>query len=205
VFARHEKLVKTLVDISQMHDSPSHVHAIKILAHMTRHPTNAKHIVFEIKTIVPAMVLATKSKNDEARLHAIFSLQNLSQDRTCRQELANTKDLILALCPRARHTGATTEERLAAMSTLKNLTDEPANLITMSNTSECFATLMQIAHGQSDDVDEQMQFLACDALATLSHWLRKIATSGSAPPGKPSTTAALFVPTLKVVTWSQWE
>lgn len=198
--ARHEKLMATLVEISKLTDSESHTLAIKIIANMTRHRSNSKHIVFKLKIIVPAMVQATKSSDDEARLYALYALQNLSQDRYCRQEVANTKDLILSLCQRARQSKVQ-EEKLAAISSLKNLTDDPANLIPMSNTSECFATLMQLAHGSG--VTEEMQYLACDALATLSHWLRKIATSGVAEAGQ--TNNKMFVPSLKVVTWSQWE
>ena len=52
-----------------------------------------------------------------------------------------------------------------------------------------------------------MQYRACDALATLSHWLRKIATSGHSLdqtqrgrlPNK-----GLFVPSLREVSWNQW-
>ncbi|KAI2502939.1 hypothetical protein MHU86_11526 [Fragilaria crotonensis] len=198
--ARHEGLMKALVEISKLLDSPSHVYAVKILANVTRHRANAKHIVFKLKIIVPAMVQATKSTSIDARQHALFAIQNLSQDRYCRQEVANTKDLILALCQRARQS-TISEEKLAAISGLKNLTDDPANLIPLSNTAECFATLMQIAH--DSDVDVKMQYIACDALATLSHWLRKIATSGSI--GSSNTAApSLFVPSLKAVTFDQW-
>lgn len=199
--ARHEKLMQTMVDIALLHNSPSHVHAVKVLANVTRHRANSKHIVFKVKIIVPAMVEATKSPNDEARIYSLYALQNLSQDRYCRQEVANTKDLITALCQRARQ-ARIPDEKFVAIAALKNLTDDPANLIPMSNTPECFATLMQIAHGT--DVDEKMQYLACDALATLSHWLRKIATSGSVGQSGNDVPASLFVPTLKVVTFDQW-
>lgn len=187
-----------------MHDSPSHLHAVKVIAHLTRHRGNSKLIVFQIKIVVPAMVLATTSKNDDARKFACFAIQNLSQDKNCRQEVAGTKGLVMALCHRARQ-ATKSEEKLAAVSGLKNLTDDPANLIPMSNTPECFATLMQIAHGHDKDVSEEMQYLACDALATLSHWLRKIASSGQKTESKTMKASQMFVPTLKVVTWNQWE
>jgi hypothetical protein len=190
------------VDISKLHNSLSHAHAVKIIANITRHRDNAKHIVFKIKIVVPAMVFATKSPNEESRQHALCALQNLSQDQFCRQEIANTKDLILSLCQRVRQ-GTTDTEKLSAMSALKNLTDEPANLIPMSNTAECFATMMQIAHGNGVDVN--LQYLACDALATISHWLRKIATSGSIDINhSKESRAKLFEPSLKVVTFEQW-
>jgi len=199
ILARHDFLMETLVNISKLHGSPSHVHALRIIANLTRHPGSSKHIVFKVKIVVPAMVLATRSKNNTARLYALYTIQNLSEDRSCRQEVSNTRDLVVSLCQRARQ-AKLHEEQLAAVSTLKNLTDEPANLIPMSNTPECFATLMQIAHGG----DERIQYLACDALSTLSHWLRKIATAGSSETGQPSTTNTLFVPSLKVVPFNQW-
>jgi len=200
ILVRHDFLMETLVNISKLHGSSSHVHALRIIANLTRHPGNSKHIVFKLKIVVPAMVLATRSKNNTARLYALYTIQNLSEDRSCRQEISNTKDLVVSLCQRARQ-AKLHEEQLAAVSTLKNLTDEPANLIPMSNTPECFATLMQIAHGG----DERIQYLACDALSTLSHWLRKIATSGSSEAAaQPSTTNALFVPSLRVVPFNQW-
>jgi hypothetical protein len=153
------------------------------------------------------MVHGTYSPNDDTRKFSCFALQNLSKDKSCRQEVASAENLVYALCQRARH-ATDKEEKLSAISTLKNLTDEPANLIPMTNTQECFATLMQIAHGDEENVTDMMQFLACDALATLSHWLRKIATSGKSLEAAKSgiqPSQELFVPSLRVVTWTQWE
>lgn len=178
-----------------------------MLAHLTRHRGNSKFLLFKTRTVVPALVKATFSKNDEVRKHACYALQNLSQDKPCRQELAVIDGVLTCLCLRARQ-AKDVEERLAAIHALKNLTDEPANLIPMTNTPECFATLMQIAHASDGTVTEMMQYLGCDALATLSHWFRSIATSGQRidlikngqqPPKD------LFVPTLKIVTWQQWQ
>lgn len=202
-------MIKVLVAVSKLHDSNSHEHAVRIIANLTRHRGNSKEIVFKLRMIgvVPAIVKATVSMNDETRKYACFALQNLSQDKPCRQELAATEDLLTALCVRIRQ-AANPEERLSAIHALKNLTDEPANLIPMTNTPECFATLMQIAHASDDSVTEIMQYLGCDALATLSHWFRSIATSGKRIDTmkrghKPSKD--LFVPTLKIVTWQRWQ
>ena len=164
-------------------------------------------ILYQLKNFVPAIVRASFSQNDETRKYACFALQNLSQDKPCRQELAVTPNLLTALCVRVRQ-AADPEERLAALHGLKNLTDEPANLIPMTNTPECFATLMQIAHASDDSVSEMMQYLGCDALATLSHWYRSIATSGQRidyqqKGQKPPKD--LFVPSLKIITYQQWQ
>ena len=180
---------------------------MKLLAHLTRHRNNSKPIVFRLRNVVPALVNATFSEDDASRLYACYALQNLAQDKPCRQELAITQNLLSALCYVARQ-GNTPEERLAAIRALKNLTDEPANLIPMSNTPECFATFMQIAHASDDSITETMQYLGCDALATLSHWFRSIATSGQRMEAlklKQTPSKELFVPSLKIVSWQQWQ
>lgn len=205
--ARVNDLVPIVVEISKMQDTSIHVLAVQLLAHLTRHRLNSKMLVFNQQTVLPALVKASYSSSEVARRHASFAIQNFSHDKSCRQELASSEKLIIALCKRARHS-KDSDERLASICALKNLTDEPANLIPLSNTPECIATLMQIAHGQEEGVTEMMQFRACDALATISHWLRKIATNGqsmnAAKHGemKPSS---LFVPSLKVVGFDQYE
>lgn len=151
------------------------------------------------------MVHAMSSSSVLSRTFACRALQNLAQDKSCRQDIAMTKGLVESLVQRVGLSG-NEEEKFAAVSALKNLADEPTNLIPMTNTPDCFATLMQVAHGQDGNTTEMMQFLACDALATLSHWLRKIASmeapsTGPASPKEP----ILMNPTLKVVSWSQWK
>jgi hypothetical protein len=207
-FARDQMFVSTMVEISKYHESPSHVMATKLLANLTRHRLNTKILVFQQRTVAPALVAATQSPSNEARRFACYGLQNIAQDKSCRQEMATTKNLIVALCARAR-LATDEEERLAAVSALKNLCDEPANLIPMTNAPDCISTLMHVAHGMEAGVTCMMQYRACDALATLSHWLRKIATSGlsleASHNGKPPVSSELFVPSLRVVTWNQWE
>ena len=204
-FARDLHFLTTLVDISHYQQSPSHTLAMKILAHLTRHRLN-KVLAFKPKSVVPAFVAATQSENDETRLYACYALQNLSQEKSCRQELAIANHLIESLCERCR-SATVYEERLATISTLKNLCDEPANLIPMTNTADCVSTLMQLAdedEGSSGSGKKNM--IQYRALATLSHWLRKIATSGysldATEQGRPPM-KGLFVPTLREVSWNQ--
>jgi len=208
VLARHGFLVDTLLQIAKLQESLSQHYGLQILAHLTRHRGNSKLFVFKNKTVVPTMVFALGSENTESRKYACFCLQNLSQDKPCRQELALVEGLIPSICRRIR-TSKNAEEKLAALHTLKNLTDEPANLIPMTNTPECFATLMQVAHASDDSVTEMMQYLGCDALATLSHWLRSIATSGqrigTIRKNNENLKDNLFVPSLKVVRWEPWQ
>ena len=207
--ARKTELVEALIKISTFEHSPSQLTAVKLLVHLTRHQETTKHLIAESKDFLPILVRATFSDNDEIRKYACFAFQNLSQDPPCRQHLAITPDLLLALCARARQ-ATDPDERLASIHALRNLTEEPANLIPMTNTPECFATLMQLAHAGDESVTEMMQYLGCDALATLSHWFRSIATSGqhmeetgSDSKSTPSNKKP-FVPTLKTIPYEQW-
>jgi len=207
ILARHKSLIDTLVEISKLQNCQAHEHAVKLIAHLTRHRGNTKLFSFKARKIIPALVHSLLSTNDEARKYACFGLQNLSQDKPCRQELAATDGLLAGLCVRIRQ-ASDAEERLSAVQALTNLTSEPANLIPMTNTPECIATLMQIAHPGDDSVTETMQFLACDALATLSHWFRSIATSGRQIGQNNNATQGgneLFVPSLKIVAYEQWQ
>lgn len=205
-FARSSDLLKTMIKISNCHDSPTHALAVKFLANLSRHRLNTKIMVFQERDTLPALVKATTSEYDEARLYACYAIQNIAQDKSCRQELAGIDDLVTRLCRRGRF-AQVEDERLSAISAIKNLCDEPANLIPLTNTPECIATLMHLAHGREEGVTEMMQYQACDALATLSHWLRKIASNGQAlnrKNGDPQENG-LFVPSLRVVTWNQWQ
>ncbi|VEU33968.1 unnamed protein product [Pseudo-nitzschia multistriata] len=211
VLARHVQLVNTLVFITRLQESSSQEHAVKILANFSRHRSNSKFLVFKIRGIVQAVVSATYSENTESRKYACYTLQNFSHDKPCRQQLALIDNLLEAVCARIREP-ASGDEKMAALHALKNLTDEPANLIPMTNTPECFATLMQVAHADSHSITEEMQYIACDALATLSHWFRSIATSGQrigmTHPEENANRFAkdeLFVPSLRVLTWEPWQ
>ena len=205
--ARHDQLMVSLSVIANHHDSLSHLLAVKILASLTRHRLNTKILVFKQHDVVPALVKATTSGNDSARLYSCYAIQNLAQDKSCRQELAVAEGLIAAICDQCRK-AKPEEERLAAISAIKNLCDEPANLIPLTNTPDCIATLMHLAHGMEEGITELMQYRACDALSTLSHWLRKISTSGQAlenAKAKKPPPKTLFVPSLEVVSFNQWK
>lgn len=72
---------------------------------------------------------------------------------------------------------------LAAVASLQNLSDEPANLIQFTIVKDCIGTIIYLAQFEKahmiDGVETHLaQFLAKNALATLSYWFRKIAMSG---------------------------
>jgi hypothetical protein len=61
------------------------------------------------------------------------------------------------------------------------LSDDPFNLVTMTNTPGCTATLLALANSDkrasASGNNTMVQYLACDTLATLSHWLLTLSTT----------------------------
>ncbi|KAL9188694.1 hypothetical protein ACHAXT_007072 [Thalassiosira profunda] len=209
LLARRATVVETLAEVSQRHGSPSHARAMAVLAHLTRHPKNGHHLVYKCPFLLPALQSATGSRDGEARRYAFCALQNLSMDKSCRAPIAHAPDIIWSLTQRCkeRPSGDEDEARTAAVATLQNLADEPANLIQFTIVTDCIGTLVRIAR---EDVarggrTELTSFMAKNALATLSHWFRKIATSGSERTGtRSSARAQLYHATLEPTGFDQW-
>lgn len=173
-------MINALVGVSKRHSSPSHARAMAILAHLTRHPKNCHLLVFKYSSLLPMLQDATTSSDNEARRYAFCALQNLSIDKACRAPIAHTPKVIWSLIERCKDRN-TEAEWMAALATLQNLSDEPANLIQFTIVNDCIGTIIQIAGGdekQGEKIDLG-SFMAKNTLATLSHWFRKIATSGS--------------------------
>lgn len=190
IIARDLTTVESLVGVSNLHHSPSHSHAIAILAHLTRHPKNCHQLVYKYASLLPMLQAATASPDKEARRYAFCALQNLSMDKSCRAPIAHSPKIIWSLTQRCKVKNMDTiiddgnnedEARMAAVATLQNLSDEPANLIQFTIVKDCIGTIIQTAR---EDVvkcepTDLTSFMAKNTLVTLSHWFRKIATSGS--------------------------
>jgi hypothetical protein len=180
--ARAEALVEALIDVAKKQSSPSHTRALTILAHLTRHPQNGHHLIFQYLELLPMLQKATESADADARKYALCAIQNLSMDYSCKTAIAHTDKMILSLTGRCH--GETNEEVHAAVAALQNLSDEPANLIQFTIVKNCIGTIMSIARSNKARMDEGIEtkmtkFMAQNTLAKLSFWLRKIATSAS--------------------------
>lgn len=213
--ARSECLVNALIGVSKKHASPSHPRAIAILAHLTRHPKNCHQLVFKYLTLLPMLQNATGSDDTEARKYALCALQNLSMDKSCRAPIGHTPEMIASLTERCNSQNK--EEVLAAVASLQNLSDEPANLIQFTIVKNCIGTIISIAQSDKarmlDGVETDLtQFMAKNALATISFWFRKIATSGSLRMlrdskeggGSPGATVPLYDAVLQPTGYNQW-
>jgi len=207
VIAREETLVEALINVSKMYTSPLHTRAISILAHLARSTRNCHHLVFNYVQLLPMLQNAIISENADTRKHSLYAIQNLSIDKSCRAPIAHTPTIIASLTDRCN--SESEEEVIAAVASLHNLSDEPANLIQFISANNCIGTMIGIANSEMIDDDERhlVQFMAKDILATISFWFRKIATSGAqkiSGDTTPATTMPLHDAVLKPTTYCQW-
>lgn len=116
--------------------------------------------------------------------------------------------VIPSLCDRIRD-GEDEEERLSALQSIKSLSEEPSNIVVMSNTPDCMQTLIMIADGTDKTVSEMMRYVASDTLANFASHCRLIATAGKKADlesrGEKNPKVDLFVPSFNVTTWEQWK
>lgn len=183
--ARTDCVTSSLVSVANTMELAANILCVAIMTNLTRHPDNAYHLVNKVPGLVGSFVRHVESSDvDECAKCALYALQNLSCTSNCRQELANTPDLLGNVTKAAfRHDFP--EQQLSALHTLKNLSDDPFNLVTMTNTPGCTATLLALANNDASGLggkqqlgkkgegsnNTMAQYLACDTLATLSHWL----------------------------------
>ena len=214
VLARSECIPSALVNIANKMELAANILCVATITNLTHHPENAEHLVYNVKGLVPMLLNHIVSGSVQTMLVeetmqitmkcakcALYALQNLSCSNNCRQELANTPNLLAALTKAAFKTQFR-DQQLSALHTLKHLSDDPFNLVTMTNTPGCSATLLALAN---DGNNVMAQYLACDTLATLSHWLLTLSTAKTRK-GKVGEDDDNEVGrrTFQTLTWEQW-
>jgi hypothetical protein len=233
--ARTECSIGSLVAVANTMELAANILCIAILTNLTRHPENAHHLVHSVPNLVRTFVLNVErstnnpfDENTECAKCALYALQNLSCTGTCRQELANAPDL-LGNVTKAAFRHDCPAQQLSALHTLKNLSDDPFNLVTMTNTPGCTATLLALANNDAscaagaggsaaaspagsaaaspggENNNAMAQYLACDTLATLSHWLLTLsATRLSKDDSGGGGGVDMNRRTFKQCTWESW-
>ena len=214
---RNKELVEVLVSVSKLQNSPSHARALAVLVHFTRFRDSAKSLVFDNRSFISIIANGTSSPNLIAQRSAVRSIQNISASRSCRPHiLPNTYGLVERLCKIAQgkmckdQTDVGGSVRHSAVGALKNLADEPSNLMPMLKVSDCLPTLIHISHGtMAEGVTPAMTLMAKDALANFSEFYMRIVTEaarkkeGIEDPGEEPQTVC--EPSAKTLMYSQWE
>jgi len=143
------------------------------MANLTRNPENALQLVYHVEGFVAALVSSASCKSATRRRYACYSLQNLSCESGCRQELGYEPHLLQALLHDSRMSEQEEEQR-SALTALDNLSKEPSTLVNFTNNGIVAGLL---AHAK-DHTKPRLQYLACDALATLAHWIKETTNAG---------------------------
>lgn len=103
----------------------------------------------------------------------------------------------------------TAEGQIAAIHAIKNLSIEPSNIVALTGIPGISLSLMSVvmaeesAMEEKEDIDENIRYVASDALATMAQWLNGIAVTCAEKnnldlQGRPLTS-------MRVSTWNQWE
>jgi len=173
--ARHTIVMNTFVDVSGFLPEQVDIVCQVTMANLTRVPENALPLVYHVKNFVTVLVLAASSSTAARRKYACFALQNLSCESGCRQELGYEPKLLQVLLQCSRSSDAMDEQE-SALTALDNLSKEPSNLVNFTNNGIVAGLL---AHAK-DNSKPTLLYLACDALATLAHWIKETTNAGFA-------------------------
>mmetsp|Transcript_9907 Transcript_9907/g.12553 ORF Transcript_9907/g.12553 Transcript_9907/m.12553 type:complete len:603 (-) Transcript_9907:150-1958(-) len=157
------------------------------------------------------------SKSDEVQKCASLALQNLSCNKQFRVQVGTGKNIdnVLSLLSRLAIDDNRSESQVSAIHVIKNLSLEPSNLIPLASAPGIVASLMNFTVLGNDDgdddadekendmIDANTQYVAADALTSMSRWLNAIAVDCADKNHVDLRGRSLA--SLKVNTWNQYE
>jgi len=82
------------------------------------------------------------------------------------------------------------------------MVDDASNIFKLLNSPLFLKNLTVVALRAKAFVTDEMQFIACDALATFSYWLDRVTSS---PLLKDERFVNVTLPTHNDVAWEEWE
>ena len=153
---------------------------ISIVAHLSRLKENSVTLT-EVYNLIDSLTQFIRSDDINIKTHSIHSLLNISSDLACREPLARSSNLLLALCMCCSNLNEESQIRLSAIQTLKNLSMEPSNIVHFASGENCIQTIILVANsGATGNKDKDLiQYIACDILTYLSQWIRLLSVIGS--------------------------
>ena len=146
--------------------------------------------------MVDTLLGAGASKEVIDRVWALRTLQNMTSDASSKAQLATSPLLTLLItCVTSKNT----DEQIAAMATLLNLSTDPSAVVPITSTKNVLATLVYLAH--SADSPSDIRLMACNALATVGLWLQTVSGFGAIP----EDTRRVLLPSHKSSGWDMWD
>lgn len=171
-------MVKNLAMNCQDINDPVHSRCMEALCHLTRFPDN-NDLLAEYNEVKVALHKCGTSMSSTDRLWALRTIQNITAHSSKRGYFMNT-ELLLLVSISAEQLDLI-DEHETAMTILGNLCTDPIAVIQITNTENVMKVLVRIAN--DNEYDPEVQFIACDALATIAMWMQRIAKAASVPEG----------------------
>jgi hypothetical protein len=174
----NEIILRNLALNCQDVDDPVHSRCMEALAHLTRFPDN-NDVLLQCEEMQEALYKCGTSLSSTDRTWALRALQNITAHSSKKGWIADDK-MLQMICLSTEQLDFV-EEHEIAISILGNLSTDPIAVVQMTNTENVMKTLVKVAH--DNYYDPEIQFVACDALATIAMWIQRVARAGSVPEG----------------------
>ena len=173
-----EIILKNLALSCQDLDDPVHTRCLEALCHLTRFPGN-NDILAQSPETLEALVRCGMSHTSDDRMWTLRAMQNITAHASKRGYFAN-HDLLQLLCLSAEKVDFV-DEHEAAISIIGNLCTDPSSVVQIINSENVVRVLVVVAN--NIEYSPEIQFVACDALATIAMWMQRVARAGTVPEG----------------------
>jgi hypothetical protein len=173
---KSENVLNVLSSCSLDLSDQVHSRCMETIYHLSRFPGNTD-ILAENSAAMNAINSNCSSFSPEDRMWSLRAMQNISAYSNKRAMFATT-DTLANLCKSAQKMELV-EEHEAAISIISNLCTDPSSAVVIVNAEMAVKVLVMVAN--DIDYSPEIQVVACDALATLSMWLQRVARAASVP------------------------
>lgn len=183
--------------------------ASAIFCNLSRHQDNSLYLMFQVNDFGTYLLESLQSDNTKERRNSYRTLQNLSCDTNCRAIIGSNSHMLELLRYCIKSEGSI-DERISAVSTMSNLTQDPTGFLQFSKHEGCMKALVEVATSEvaeqqnSAKLDE-LNYVAYDTISTISHWMMSTAVSGQKSYTKDTNGSFPVVrPTFRTTSWNQW-
>lgn len=175
---KSESTLKNLALSCQDLNDPVHSRCMEALCQLTRFPGN-NEILASSEDVQEALRVCGGSVNNTDRLWTVRALQNITA-YSSKSGTFISSEILKNLCSSAEKLDFV-EEHETAISVIGNLCTNPVGVVQVTNTENVMRILVTVAH--SVEYFPEIQFVACDAIATIAVWMQRMASAGSVPEG----------------------
>ena len=197
----NESLLDLLTKISGTMTAEENILCMAIFTNVSRNIENMEHL-FDSPTLMDAITRGLASKSKECRRCATLAIQNLSCNKNFRRRIGPSESALPGLTAQSLDGYGKTavESQLSALHSMRNLAVEPFNVLHLMNTPGLTASLMTAA---TNNKKEMAQYIACDTLAAMSHWLDSVADT-CIEKNEINLNGRNLV-SMKVKAWEEWK